>query len=170
MACSRFQGSIHILIVFLLVCSGTVFSHSPETQVPGTAENKPYAPFVYTGPAPPLGLPVSGKHNHFPSHPRRNLGTDPDSPPHPSSSGPVHPQHSTLSPSASDHTHSRCYSLAFITYHYLPLQSIWLPPGQPSYARQPVRRQIGLCHSLSSSLSGLSSSTLPGPSPIDSSQ
>ena len=99
---------------------------------------KPYAPFVYTGPAPPLGLPVSGKHNHFPSHPRRNLGTDPDSPPHPSSSGPVHPQHSTLSPSASDHTHSRCYSLAFITYHYLPLQSIWLPPGQPSPPGSPI--------------------------------
>lgn len=80
---SLFQGSIHILTVFLLVCPGIVFSYSPETQVPGTAENKenkPYASSVYTGPAPPLGLPVSGKHNHVPSHPRRNRGTGPDFP------------------------------------------------------------------------------------------
>lgn len=170
MACSRFQGSIHILIVFLLVCLGIVFSHSPETQVPGTAENKPYAPSVYTGSAPPLGFPVSGKHSHFPSHPRRNLGTGPD---FPLTRAPqAQSIHSTalLSPSASDRAHSRCYSLAFIAYHYLQLQSIWLPPGQPSYARQPVWRQIGFCRSLSSSRSGLSSSTLPGPGPIDSSQ
>lgn len=115
MACSRFQGSIHILIVFLLVCSGILFSHSPETQVPGTAENKPYAPSVYTGPAPPLGRPVSGKHNHVRSHPRRNLGTGPDCPltraPRARSST------APLSPSASAHTHSRRYSLAFIPYH-----------------------------------------------------
>lgn len=59
--CSWVQVSIHVVTAFLLVCLGIVFSCSPETQLRHLREQIP-STICLQGPAPPPGLPVSGKH------------------------------------------------------------------------------------------------------------